>query len=325
MRRRELVSLLGGATAAWSFAARAQQKAMPVIGFLRSTSLGNATGLITAFRQGLDDAGFVEGQNVAVEYHSAENDPGQLAALVSDLIRRPVAVLVGNVAKAVAAKSATTSIPIVFAIGSDPVAAGLVASLNRPGGNVTGVSFLAAQLGSKRLELLHQLVPSAARIAVIVNPDNADTETERRDLQAAAQALRQQLVIFDVGRERDFETAFAMFVERGAGALYAGSGAFLNSQRERVVALAARHRLPAIYALREFVAAGGPMSYAPSITEAHRQIGVYAGRILKGEKPANLPVMQSTKFEFLINLKTAKALGLDVPPTLLIRTDEVIE
>jgi putative ABC transport system substrate-binding protein len=283
-RRRDFITALGSTAVVWPLAARAQQPAMPVIGFLRSTSLGDATGLITAFRQGLEDAGFVEGQNVAVEYHSAENDHDRLATLVSDLIHRPVAVIVGNVVAAVAAKSATTTVPIVFTIGSDPVAAGLVASLNRPGGNVTGVSFLAAELGSKRLELLRQLVPRSTRIAVIANPDNPDAETERRDVQAAAQAQGQQLIMFDVSNERDVETAFATFVQRGAGALYAGTGAFLNSHRNQVVALADRHRFPAIYALWEFVAAGGLMSYAPSITEAYRQTGVYAGRILKGRE-----------------------------------------
>jgi putative ABC transport system substrate-binding protein len=243
MRRREFITLVSGAAVAWPLTARAQRPVMAVIGFLRSASLRDATHLISAFRQGLMDTGFVEGQNVSVEYHSAENDHDRLVALVNDLTRRPVAVIVANVVAALAAKSATATVPIVFAIGSDPVAAGLVANLNRPGSNVTGVSFLSGVLGSKRLELLRQLMPPATSIAVIVNPGNPDTDTERRDVQAAAQALSQQLIMFDVGSERDVDTAFATFVQRRAGALYAGSGAFLNSHRERVVALAAQaHR-----------------------------------------------------------------------------------
>jgi putative ABC transport system substrate-binding protein len=324
MQRREFITLLGGAAAVWPFAARAQQTA-PVIGFLRSTSPTDSTHLVSAFRDGLKQTGFVEGQNVAIEYRTAEDHSDRLPGLVADLIRRPVAAIVGNGIAALAAKAATTTVPIVFLTGSDPVRDGLVASLNRPGGNVMGVSFLAGVLGAKRLDLLHQLVPKATKIAMLVYPNNPTTEGERRDVQAAALAIGLQLIILDVSSVRDIETAFATFVQRGASALLVGSGAFMNSNRERVVALAARHALPASYSWREAAVAGGLMSYAPSITDAYRQVGIYAGRILKGEKPANLPVMQSTKFEFVLNLKTAKTLGLEVPAQLLALTDDVIE
>jgi putative ABC transport system substrate-binding protein len=325
MRRREFITLLGGAAAGWPLAARGQQSALPIVGFLRSISLSDQMPLVNAFRQGLKEAGFVEGQNVAVEYHSAEGRPDRLQALVADLIRRPVAVFAGNIIAMVAAKEATTTVPIVFAGGADPVKLGLVASLNRPGGNVTGVSFFAGALGAKRLELLRQLVPKATTIGVLVNPNTDETEAERRDVQAAAQAMAQQLIIVDVTSVRDIEAAFATFVQRGAGALFSGSGPFLSSHRERIVALATRHALPSSYSLRESVVIGGLMSYGTSQPDAYRQAGIYTGRILKGEKPADLPVMRATKFELVLNLKTAKALGLEVPDRLLALADEVIE
>ena len=325
MRRRDFIAALGSAAAMWPHAARAQQASMPVIGFLRSASLVDVPYFVTAFRQGLKEAGFVEGQNVAIEFRSAENQPDRLPALVADLIGRPVAVIVGDNVSALAAKAATKTIPIVFAGGGDPVQEGLVASLNRPGSNATGVNFFTGVLGAKRLELLRQLVPKATTIAVLVNPNTIQTEAERKAVQAAAEAIGRQLIILDVSSDRDIETAFETLVQRGAGALLVGSGAFMNSHRERLVALAARHTLPAIYAQRETAVAGGLMSYGTSITDAYRQVGIYVGRVLNGEKPADLPVMQSTKFEFVINLKTAKALGLEMPLSMQASADEVIE
>jgi putative ABC transport system substrate-binding protein len=325
MKRRNFITLLGGAAAAWPLAARAQQSAMPVVGFLRSTSLAVSTPMVTGFRQGLTAGGFTEGQNVAIEYRYADNQPERLPGLVADLIRLPVAVIVANVNAALAAKAATATVPIVFATGSDPVVDGLVADLNRPGGNVTGVSFVAGLLGAKRLDILRQLVPTTATMAMLVGTDTLEGRIERRDVELAAQALGQQLIIARIRSEGELDGAFTSIVGRGAKALLVGAGPLLTSSRERVVALAARHALPAIYALREFVVAGGLMSYGASIAEAYRQVGIYAGRILKGEKPSDLPVMQSTRFEFVINLKTAKTLGLTLPPGLLAIANEVIE
>jgi putative ABC transport system substrate-binding protein len=274
---------------------------------------------------GLKEAGFVEGQSVAIEYRSAEGRPDRLPALVADLIRQPVNVIVGNAIASVAAKAATMTIPIVFASGSDPVSDGLVASLNRPSGNVTGVHFFGAVLGAKRLELLRQLMPKATTMGVLTQPNIPNTEAERSDVLAAAQAVGQQLIFLDATSSRDIEAAFATFVQRGAGALLVGGGAFMNSNRERLVALATLHKLPTIFAWREAVVAGGLMSYGASQSDAYRQAGIYAGRILKGEKPGDLPVMQSTKLEFVINLKTAKTLGLEIPDKVLALADEVIE
>jgi len=323
LKRREFITLLGGA-AAWPLAAKAQQAA-PVIGFLRSTSSADSGPLVAAFRQGVREAGLVEGQDCAIEYRWADNQLDRLPELAAELLRQPVAVIVTNTPGALAAKAATTKVPIVFATGDDPVRNGLVASLNRPGGNVTGVSFISAQLGAKQLGLLHELRPGASRIAVLVDPKFPTTERLVSDVRATAAAIGQQIEVLYVNSDREIETAFTTLVQRGTGALLSGSGGFLLSRRERFVALAAQHRIPAMYILREFVTAGGLMSYGPSITDAYRQAAIYAGRILKGEKPADLPVMQPTKFEFVINLKTAKALGVDVPEKLIALADEVIE
>ena len=324
MQRREFITLVGGAAASVPFATRAEQS-MPVIGFLRSTTAADATEFVTAFRQGLKDTGYVEGQNVAIEFRWAEGRTDRLPALVDELIHRPVALIVGDAVAMLAAKSATTSVPIVFAAGGDPVGEGLVASLNRPGGNVTGVHFFGGVLGAKRLELLRQLVPKAGTIAMLVYPNTPNTEAERSDVQAAAQVFGQELIVLDASNDREIDTSFATFVQRGASALLVGSGTFTVSHRERLVALTARDALPATYHVKEFVRVGGLMSYGASLADAYRQAGIYAGRILKGEKPGDLPVMRSTKFELVLNLKTARALGLAVPPTLLATADEVIE
>jgi putative tryptophan/tyrosine transport system substrate-binding protein len=325
LKRREFITLLGGAAVAWPLAAHAQQPAMPVIGFLRSGTLTDVLYRVTAFRQGLKEAGLVEGQNVAIESRSDEGQTDRLPLLVADLLRRQVALIVGNTRAALAAKAATTTVPIVFVIGLDPVRVGLVANLNRPGGNVTGVSFISAELGAKQLGLLRELRPGAARIAVLADPKFPGTERIVSEVRAAASVIGQQIEVFYVSSGREIETAFTTLVQRGAGALLVGGGSFIVGQRERIAALAARHRIPAIYVQRDFVEAGGLMSYAPSIPDTYRQAGIYAGRILKGEKPGDLPVMLPTKFEFVINLKTAKALGLEIPDRLLALADEVIE
>jgi putative ABC transport system substrate-binding protein len=325
MKRRDFIFAVGGAAALAPLAARAQQPPLPLVGYIRSTTAAGFTHLEAALRLGLKEAGFVDGQNVAVEYHYADNRADRLSALIAELIRRPVNVIVGNNVAALAAKAATATVPVVFAIGTDPVRNGLVTSLNRPGGNVTGAVFFGPDLGSKRLELLHQLAPKATTIAALVHRNSPQAKVERGDLLPAAQAMGLRLLFFDVGSENEFEAAFATAVQSGAGALFVGAGPFMNSQRQRVAALAARHKLPAIYGWRDAAVAGGLMSYGGSQSDAYRQAGIYAARLLKGEKPGDLPIIRSTKFEFVINLKTAKALGLDVPPAMLALADEVIE
>jgi putative ABC transport system substrate-binding protein len=322
MRRREFIASVGSAAVVWPLAARAQQ---PVIGFLRSTSLDSSPHLVTAFRQGLNEIGYVEGRNVVIEYRWADGQLDRLPTLAADLIHQQVAVIIANLTAAFAAKAATKTIPIVFTTGSDPVKDGLVVNFNRPGGNVTGVVFFNDELGTKRLELLRKLMPKAEIIGVLVNPTNPGTRAEQRDVEEAAHAAGQQLIVLNVSSDSDIETAFATLAQRGAGALLVGSGSFLFSKREQVVALAARHSLPASYAQRDYVASGGLMSYGASITDAYRQAGIYVGRILKGEKPGELPVVRSTKIDFTINLKTAKTLGFEISPQLLVTADEVIE
>ena len=323
MRRRTFIAGLSG-VAALPLAARAQQ-AMPVIGMIYSGSSDGGAVTLSAFREGLKETGFVESRNVALEFRFADNRLDRLAAQAAELVQRPVAVIVGNTLGAKAAKAATSTIPIVVALSNDLVADGLVTSYNRPGGNVTGIAFLSAGLGAKRLGLLRQVVPGAPIVGVLTNPEMATTIADRNDVQAAAQKLDQRVVMLDVHNAADLEPAFAKLMERGVGALLVGGGPFMFSNRERVVDLATRSKLPASYALREYAAAGGLMSYGNSITDAWRQAGAYAGRILKGEKPGDLPVMQSSKFEFVINLKAAKALGLEFHPQLLATADEVIE
>jgi len=326
MKRREFI--IGGAAAAWPFAARTQQPTMPVVGFLHSASPGPYRHLIAAFSQGLREVGYFEGRNVSIEYRWAEGQFDRLPALAADLVQRRVAAIgaFGGNAAPNAAKKVTLDIPIVFSSGEvDPVKSGLVNSLNRPGGNVTGISPMTGALAAKRMELLHQLMPKATVVGYLANPNNSNIETTRGEVNAAARTLGLQLSAFDAGTEREIDAGFAAFAQRGVGALFVGSDPFYFARREQIVALAARHLIPASYYTREFVTAGGLISYAASFVDAYRQAGVYTGRILKGEKPADLPIIQSVKFELVINLKTAKALGLDVPLFLQQRADEVIE
>jgi putative ABC transport system substrate-binding protein len=327
MKRRDFISLLGGATAAWPLAARAQQAALPVVGLLGATTAQGYAAQLTAFRQGLSEASFVDGRNVAIEYRWAEDQYDRLPAMAADLVRRQVAVIatIGGNAASLAAKAATATIPVVFHGSVDPVEAGLVASLNRPGGNVTGVVTLNIDTGQKRLELLHELLPAATTIGLLLNPTNAVAEIQSKDLQAAARTLGLQLRIVHASTEHDFDPAFTTLSQARAGGLVIGTDGFLVSQSAQLAALAVRHALPAIFQYRAFVTAGGLMSYGGSVTDSYRLSGVYTGRILKGEKPADLPVQQATKVELIINLKTARTLGLTFPITLLGRADEVIE
>jgi len=326
MRRRDFITLLGG-TAAWPLAARAQQPAMPVIGFLNNQSPGLFAPLVAGFRQGLSEGGYDDGRNVAIEYRWAENQYDRLPVLAADLVRRQVAVIAatGGSVSALAAKAATTTIPILFVAGDDPVKLGLVSSLARPGGNLTGVNFFGAEVAAKRMELLRELLPTATRIAVLVNPANAEADSTLRDVEAAARAMDLQIRVLNAGTTGEINAAFRTFERERSDALLVGAGPPFNGRRVQLVQLATYHRIPAIYAGRQNVEVGGLMSYGASLTEAYREIGVYAGRILKGAKPVDLPVVQSTKFELVINTQTAEMLGLTAPPSLLARADEVIE
>jgi putative ABC transport system substrate-binding protein len=324
MRRREFFTLLGGA-AAWPVTLRAQQPAIPVIGYLNGGSPDRSAHLVRAFRQGLQDTGYAEGRNVAIEFRWADGQYDRLPAMAADLVRRQVAVIFADTPGVLAAKAATTTVPIVFAIAGDPVAIGLVASMNHPGGNLTGQTSLNVEVGPKRLELLHEMVPAATILALLVNPTNPNAQAIASDAHSAAGALGFELHVLHASTEREFDAVFASLVQLRAGGLVISTDPFFTNQGEQLGALALRNAMPAIYQYPEFAAAGGLMSYGGSIADNFRLLGTYAGRILKGEKPADLPVQQSTKVELIINLKTAKALGINVPITLLGRADEVIE
>jgi ABC-type uncharacterized transport system substrate-binding protein len=327
MRRRDFITLLGGAAASWPLAARAQQPSMPVVGFVHTLSPENVPHFVAAFQQGLKEVGYVEGQNLAVEYRWAQGQYDRLSGLVDDLVRRQVAVIAatGGDPSPQIAKAATQTIPIVFTANSDPVREGLVANLNRPGGNVTGITIFGPAAVTKRVQLMHELMPKAATIAYLMNPNNPNGEMEMKAAQTAARSLGQQMSVLSASNEREIDTAFAVMAQQTANALVVASDTFFVWRRDQLVGLAARHALPAIYYLREFAQAGGLMTYGNSLTDAYRRVGVYVGRILKGEKPSDLPVQQSTKFELIVNLQTAKALGLAIPDKLLALADEVIE
>ena len=326
MRRREFITLLGGAAAAWPFGARAQP-ATPVVGFLSARSHADSVGLLVSFRKGLTEAGYVDGQNVQIEYRFAEGRYERLAGLAKELVGRQVVVIaaISGTPAALAAKAATTTIPIVFANGADPIASGLVTSLNRPGGNISGVTFLASETIPKRLEVLHELIPRAQVVGYLVNPVNPITEGEVKDTAAAARSRGLQLLVHSASAEGAIDEGFVTFIQRRVDALIIGNDTFLSSRKEQIFTRAAQHAIPTIYYEREFAVAGGLLSYGTDFADSYRQAGDYVARILKGMKPADLPVQQPTKYELVINLKTAKALGLDVPPTLLARADEVIE
>ena len=324
--RREFITLLGGAAAAWPISARGQQPAMPVVGVLSTRAPGADPHLLTALHRGLKEAGFVDGQNLRIEYRFAANQYDRLPTLAADLVTRRVVLIVSmGTPAAPAAKAATATIPVVFGVGDDPVQLGLVESLAHPGGNLTGVTTLSGELGSKRLELLRELVPTAVLVGVLVNPTNVNAEAVLKDLQTAARAIGVQVHLLQASTEREIEAAFASLLELRAGGLMVGTDPFFNSRSEQLARLALRHAVPTVFQFREFAVAGGLMSYGGSITEVYRLVGIYVGRILKGEKPAELPVQQVTKVELVINLKTAKTMGLEIPPTLLARADEVIE
>ena len=326
LRRREFITLLGGAAAAWPLAAGAQQQAMPVVGFLNATSPDGYADRLRGFRQGLKESGYIEGENVAVEYHWAEDQSDRLPALAANLVRRRVAVIAAtSTSPALAAKAATTSIPIVFMVAEDPVRLGLVASLARPGNNATGINFYTGELTAKRLQLLRELVPAATRVAVLINSANVSTETTLREVESAARCMGLQMRVVRAGTRQEIDAAFEALARERTDALFVGLDPFLNSRRVQLAQLATHHRIPAVYSARDIAEAGGLMSYGTNITDAFRQVGVYTGRILKGAKPADLPVVQASRFEHVINAHTARMLGLTVPDKLLAAADEVIE
>jgi putative tryptophan/tyrosine transport system substrate-binding protein len=326
MRRREFITLLGGAAVTWPIAASAQQPVNPVVGFLGGSSAAERAPFLTGFRLGLSDTGYVEGRDVTIEYRFAEGQYDRLPALAADLVRRPVNVIfAGDLPSTLAAKAATASIPIVINSGGDVVQYGIVGSLSHPGANVTGVNLLATPFASKQFELMHELVPNAKTVALLINPGNANSELVAATVQEASRVLDVRTIVLRASTKADLETVFATLVQENAGALLVHADVFFTSEREQLVAMAARHNIPSIYGWREFCLAGGLISYGPSLAAAYQQCGVYVGKILKGAKPADLPVVQPTKYELVINLKTAKALGLPVPQTLLVAADEVIE